>query len=310
MDSLHYRDKITGKRDAFRIIFSESDFLPGLIVDKYGDFLVMQFLTLGIEKFMNDIIDIFKELFSPGGIILRNDSPFRKLEGLKQEKIILGGIQKDELQNFSIEEGAVRFKVDLWNGQKTGFFLDQRDNRDYFSSLNLSGKGLDCFCYSGAWAIRAGNRSEVTCVDASDSAITMAKANASMNLCYDKMDFIKKDVFDFLNSCFDKKEFFHWIVLDPPAFVKNKKKVKEAISGYRELNLRAMKLLLPGGLLITSSCSHNLREDVFFRLLKEASREVKREVRIIACGSQSTDHPVLFSMPESKYLKCIFMNIM
>ncbi len=310
MDSLNYRDKVTGNRDAFRIIFSESDFLPGLIVDKYGKFLVMQFLTLGIEKFMNDIVDIFREVLSPAGIILRNDSPFRKLEGLKQEKIILGGIQKDELHDFSIEEGSVRFKVDLWDGQKTGFFLDQRSNRDYFSSLNLSGKGLDCFCYSGAWALRAGNRSDVTCIDASDSAIALARANATINLCSDKMEFIKEDVFDFLNICLSKKEFFHWIVLDPPAFVKNKKKVKEAIAGYRELNLRAMKLLLPGGILITSSCSHNLRDDVFFRLLKEASIEAKREARIIACGNQSPDHPVLLSMPESKYLKCMFMNIM
>jgi len=310
MDSLNYRDKITGKRDAFRIVFSESDFLPGLIADRYGRFLVIQFLTLGIERLMNDILDIFRELLSPEAIILRNDSPFRKLEGLKQEKIILGGIQKDKLQDFSIEEGTVRFKVDLWSGQKTGFFLDQRDNRDYFNRLNLSGKGLDCFCYSGAWALRAGNGSDVTCIDASDTAITLARANASMNLCSDKITFIKDDVFDFLNTCLAKKEFFNWIVLDPPAFVKSKKKVKEAIAGYRELNLRAMKLLMPGGVLITSSCSHNLREDVFFRLLKEASVEAKREARIIACGNQSADHPVLLSMPESKYLKCIFMNIM
>ncbi|MEQ8171683.1 MAG: class I SAM-dependent rRNA methyltransferase [Candidatus Eremiobacterota bacterium] len=309
MDALNYRYKITGKRDAFRIIFSESDFLPGLIVDKYGKFLVMQFLTLGIDKFMNDILDIFRELLSPAAIILRNDSPFRKLEGIKQEKIILGGIQKDELRNVSIDEGSVQFKVDLWDGQKTGFFLDQRVNRDYFSSLNLSGKGLDCFCYSGAWALRSGNKSYVTCIDASDSAIALAEANAAKNLCSDKMEFIKEDVFDFLSSCIAKKKFFDWIVLDPPAFVKNKKKVKEAIAGYRELNLRAMKLLLPGGILITSSCSHNLREDVFFRILKEASGEAKREARIIACGNQSPDHPVLLSMPESKYLKCIFMNI-
>ncbi|HPZ08606.1 MAG TPA: class I SAM-dependent rRNA methyltransferase [Candidatus Eremiobacteraeota bacterium] len=309
LKALQYREKITGEKDAFRVIFGESDHLPGLIVDKYKSFLVVQFLTLGIEKFRYDIIDILKELFDPEGIILRNDSSFRKLEGLKQEKIILGGI-KNENKDIIIEEGNIKFKVDLWEGQKTGFFLDQRDNRDYFSALSLSGKGLDCFCYSGAWGMRDTEASEVTFLDSSESAISLVRINAELNSKIDNIKVRKEDVFEFLSSNITRGETFDWIVLDPPAFVKNKKSIKKAIYRYRELNLKAMKLLKEGGILITCSCSYNLKEDTFTRLIKEASIEVNKEIRVIACGNQAKDHPVLISMPESKYLKCFFLQIL
>jgi len=309
LNAIRYREKVIGKRDAIRIVFGESDYLPGLIVDKYGPYLVMQFLTLGMDRFSEEIRDIFQELFTPEAIILRNDSPFRKLEGLKQEKKILSGNLQSENLNVFIYEADVKFKIDILNGQKTGFFLDQRDNRDYFCNLNLTGRGLDCFCYSGSWGVRAAGKSSVTFVDSSESALSIAKFNGELNSKSEFLSFIEEDVFTYLDCCIGKKEKFDWIVLDPPAFVKSKKKVKSAVAGYRNINLKAMRLLEKGGILITSSCSYNLKEDVFVRLLNEAAGEAKRDIRVIAFGSQSKDHPFLLSMPESKYLKCIFLEI-
>lgn len=310
LSALNYRERVMGKRDAFRAVFAESDHLPGLIADKYGKYLVIQFLTMGIERFSKEIIEIFQEILAPEAIILRNDSPFRKLEGLKQEKKILGGnSQIEDLNKVIIYEDHLKFRVDLLEGQKTGFFLDQKDNRDYFSGLNLTGKGLDCFCYSGAWGIRGAERSLVTCLDSSAQAISLARFNGELNSLTENLIFEEEDVFKYLSSCIVKGETFDWINLDPPAFVKSKKKLKEAISGYRDINFRAMKLVKKGGFLITSSCSYNLKEENFIRILEESAKAAKRDIKIIYYGGQAKDHPVLIYMPESRYLKTIFLYI-
>ena len=308
-EAFFYREKVLGERDAFRVVFGEGDKIPGLIADKYGPFLILQFLTLGIEKFSEDIIEIFQNLLEPRAIILRNDSPFRKLEGLRQEKKLLGGnLQLDDISDLFIHEDTMKFKVDIWNGQKTGFFLDQRDNRDYFSDLKLTGEGLDCFSYSGAWGVRGAACASVTCVDSSEGAISLVRLNGELNGCK-SLSCVREDVFKYLDTAISQGKKFDWINLDPPAFVKNKKSLKQGISGYKNINRKAMKLLRKGGILITSSCSYNLSGEHFVKLLNDAALEAKKAIRVISYKGQSRDHPILLSMPESEYLKCFFLQI-
>lgn len=293
--------------DSFRVVFSEGDFLPGLIVDKYGDCLVIQFLTLGIEMWSGTITHILDEIFSPSTIVLRNDSSMRLFEGLKREKKIIKGSPDNPPV---IREGSLLFEVDLLSGQKTGFFLDQRENRTAFSALAGAGKGLDLFCYSGAWSVHmAGKGANVTGVDESDSAIGLALRNADMNGLSEQCAFKKADVFMFLKDEVSQGSRYDFIVLDPPAFVKSGAKVKEALRGYREINANAMRLLKEGGLLATSSCSHHIDKEMFLDMLRSAARDAGRRARLIEMRFQAKDHPILLSMPETEYLKCAFLEV-
>jgi 23S rRNA (cytosine1962-C5)-methyltransferase len=295
-------------KEACRIFYSESDGLPGLIIDKYKNYLSVQTLTAGIEKLYPIIREVLIELFNPKAIILKNDSNFRTYEGLEQYVNVDYG--KYENMQIISEEG-VKYFVDLISGQKTGFFLDQRINRlllrDVLKNRNYS-RLLDCFSYSGGWALSASCTftGEIICVDSSEKAIQLIKKNAELN--HREVKTVRKDVFDFLKECHINKETFDCIILDPPAFIKSKSKIKEGFKGYKEINQRAMRILNRGGLLVTSSCSHHMYKDMFFKMLRSCSKDTKRNFRILYTGTQSPDHPILLNMPETEYLKTVFLE--
>lgn len=306
-EALGYRRRFLKEAATFRVVFSEADFLPGLIVDKYEDCLSIQILTLGLEKWSEIIIGILDDIFSPSLIVLKNDSPSRLLEGLKQEKMILKG-SLDRLP--VIREKALQFEINPMAGQKTGFFLDQQENRISFSRLAGGGKGLDLFCYSGAWAVHlAGEGAQVTGIDDSEQAIAQATRNAELNSMSDRCSFKKADVFEFLKKEISEEARHDFIVLDPPAFVKNRLQVKEALRGYREINANAMRILKKGGLLATSSCSYHIDRESFLDMLRTAAKDAGRQARLIEIRSQAKDHPVLLSVPETEYLKCAFLEV-
>lgn len=305
--ALDYRKRLYPDSDSFRIVYSEGDLLPGLIVDKYSDVIVLQILTAGMERLKDIIVDILDELFHPVSIILRNDSPFRRLEGLALEK----GIIKGEVTGVVIKEAELSFYVDTLSGQKTGFFLDQRENRIAFSKLINKGKGLDLFCYSGAWAIHmAACDADVVGVDESEYAIEISIKNAELNKLSNKCRFLKADVFDFIEGEIKNGNRYDFIVLDPPAFVKSREKIREAAKAYRKINANAMRLLNEGGLIATSSCSHHISREAFLEILRSAAKDAGRRFRLIEMRSQAKDHPVLLSMPETEYLKCAILEVL
>lgn len=305
--AIAYRERFLPESDSGRIVFSEGDFLPGLIVDRYASCLSVQFLTAGIEKQSESILQVLDELFNPSAIVLRNDSQSRTLEGLPLNKSVIKG-NIDTLP--VIHEGDAAFEVDPLNGQKTGFFLDQRENRLALNGLIKGGKGLDLCCYSGGWGIQlALSGATVNFVDDSGSSLSMAKRNAALNSIEDRCDFTESDVFDFLKAEAKKGSRYDFIVLDPPAFVKSRLKIKEALKGYRVLNQLAMGVLNPGGILATSSCSYHIEKQMFLDVLKDSAKEVNRTPRLIEIRSQSKDHPILLSVPETEYLKCAFLAV-
>lgn len=307
LDAIEYRKRFLGDINSSRVVFSDGDYLPGLIVDKYEDCLAIQFLTLGMELRSKIIIDILDEIFSPSVIVLKNDSSARILEGLMQEKAVIKG-SLDKLP--VIREDSLLFEVDPLSGQKTGYFLDQRENRIAFSRLINSGKGLDLFCYSGAWGMHLANKGAyITGVDESESAIACAKRNAEINKLSDKCEFIREDVFGFLKREVSEGKLYDFIVIDPPAFVKSRTQVKDALRGYREINANAMRILKKGGLLATSSCSYHIDKESFIDMLRSAARDAGKQARIIEMRSQARDHPVILSMPETEYLKCAFLEV-
>lgn len=294
--------------DACRLIYSESDFLPGLIVDRYKDCLVVQILTAGMEALYPLIKEILISLLAPKAIVLKNDSPFRELEGLERFSKLDYGNLEDEIV---ILEDEVKFLVDPIEGQKSGFFLDQRENRVLLKRLlthKEAKRVLDCFSYSGGWALQASayKKSEVQCVDISKKATELILKNSALN--EKKIEVVCKDAFVYLRELVKQKEQFDCIILDPPAFIKSKSKIKDGLRGYKEINLQAMKLLNKGGLLVTASCSHHLNKPTFLELLKTCAKESKKSIRIISDGNIAFDHPILLSMPETEYLKCFFLE--
>jgi len=291
-----------------RLVFSEADYLPGLIVDRYGSCVVVQFLTAGMEQQKDLILDLLDEILSPETIVVRNDSRSRLLEGLPQYKELRkGGLEPLPV----IEEEGVRFTVDPMEGQKTGFFLDQRENRSAFARLVKHGRGLDLFCHTGSWSLRlaAAGRVQVTGVDSSERAVRQAEQNAAMNNLQEKAGFVISDVFEFLKRQEAAADACDFIVCDPPAFVKSASKIREAVRAYTDLNAACMRLLKPGGLLATSSCSYHLQKDMFIELLLAAAHASGRSLRLLAMRSQAMDHPVLLAMPETEYLKCAFLVV-
>jgi 23S rRNA (cytosine1962-C5)-methyltransferase len=306
-DAINYRKAILGDISSCRLVFGEADLLPGVIIDKYNDILVVQLLTAGAERLKEMILDVLEELMIPSAIVVRNDTPFRSLEGLIEERYIARG---DVKEYPVIKEGDIRILVDIMEGQKTGFFLDQRENRIAFSSLIKGGKGLDLFSYSGAWALHIAKRGgHVIAVDSSSRAVEMINKNAAMNNLSDRIECLCADVFDFLDAERSSRNQYDFIVLDPPAFVKSKTALKKAISGYKAINANAVALLKRGGLLATSSCSHHLSQEAFLDIIQYAAKVNQRYLRIIELRSQGRDHPVLATMPETKYLKCAFIQV-
>ncbi len=295
-----------GLADSFRAVFSEGDNLPGLIVDKYADTLVVQSSTAGMDNLLPEFIPALQQEFSPNAIVLRNDMASRELEGLALETRVLHG----ELGGpVLIQESGIRYEVDLLQGQKTGFFFDQRENRlaikDYVSGERV----LDCFCYVGAWSLAAARfgASEVIGLDSSERAIASASFNAELNGL--SVQFKKADVFEELRLLEKNREHFGCIILDPPAFVKNRAKVREALKGYKEINRRAMQLLEPHGILVSCSCSHHIDQALFREMLLDAAYSAGRQARLLEMRAQSRDHPILLAARETEYLKCAILVV-
>ena len=266
-----------------------------------------------MEALKDLIIEALDEIFSPSAIVLRNDSRIRSLEGLPLYKEVLKGTLGEDKKNLPlIREDGVLFEVDPTEGQKTGFFLDQRENRTLLREFVSGGRGLDLFSYSGGWAMHlAQGGAQVVCVDESPRALDMARRNAALNNIQDGVEFVRADVFDFLKNQRSAPEGgggnYDFIVLDPPAFVKSSKKIMEAVKAYRTLNEACMRLLKPGGVLATSSCSYHMGRELFIDMLRDAAVRAGRSTRLLALRSQGRDHPVLLSMPETEYLKCAFL---
>lgn len=302
--ALAYRESVVADTNAYRLIYGESDGIPSLVVDRYGDHLVLQALSPGPEQGLPVFTEILLELLQPACILVRNDLAVRELEGLPQEKRLAFGEYRGNVEVF---EGSIKYSADLWTGQKTGTYLDQRENRIRAGKL-LRGRVLDGFCYQGLFALHAArSAAEVIGLDASQAAVDRAEENARLNGIAN-VQFRRGNVFDTLKAEVERGGRYDGIILDPPAFAKSKGNVSGAVRGYKELNLRAIRLLNPGGILVTSSCSYNLSEEKFLDILRECERDSGSTLRLIEKSGQSADHPVLLSFPESYYLKCLFLE--
>ncbi|HEU0176467.1 MAG TPA: class I SAM-dependent rRNA methyltransferase [Blastocatellia bacterium] len=328
-----WREQVVSGADAYRLVHAEGDLLPGLIVDRYGDCFAVQTLTRGMEALKAMWAELLVEEFRPRLIVERNDVKVRQLEGLP---MITGAIysavgriegspaaarvadDEDEsgpaarpaaAGDLIITENGIRFRINLFEGQKTGAFLDQRENRAA-AMRYARGRGLDCFSYHGSFALHLAIGCErVTAVDISEPAIESARRNAELNNIKN-IDFVAANAFDLLRDYDDAGERFDTIVLDPPAFAKNRGAVEAALRGYKEINLRALRLLNPGGVLITCSCSYHVGEELFLETFTEAARDAGRAAQIVEKRSQSRDHPILLSVPETYYLKCVVARVM
>ena len=292
-----------------RLIFSESDFLPGLIVDKFGEYLVVQSLCLGIEKWKQSIVRDLAEIVHPKGIWERSDVPVRRLEGLEQTTGLLYGEVPDSID---MVENGLRFVVDVKNGQKTGFFLDQKENRAAIAPICRDAKVLDCFCHNGSFSLHAAKfvAKSVLGVDISEEALEVARQNAENNGLSDVVAFEAHNCFDHLRELTDAGEQFDLVILDPPAFTKNKAALQSALRGYKEINLRGLKLVRPGGFLVTCSCSQHVLTETFQDMVNQAARDAKKRIRLVEYRTQGKDHPILPQSIETKYLKCMILQVM
>ena len=289
---------------AFRLVHGEADLLPGLVVDRYGDYLVVQALAQTTDRMLPEITALLVELLAPAGILARNDPKVRLLEGLEQRVEVLYGTVPERIE---VREGAVVYDVDPFRGQKTGLFLDQRENR-IAAARYAHGRVLDAFSYNGGFALTLAPASRaVVAVDISEAAVERIRANARRN-GITNVEARAMNVFDELRELERRGERFDTIVLDPPAFAKNRAAVPKALSGYKEINLRALKLLPPGGFLITCSCSYNVSEAAFAEVLAAAAIDARADVTVVEKRMQGRDHPVLMTVPETFYLKCFVLR--
>jgi len=305
--ALQLRTRLFPDRDNYRLVFGESDFLPGLVVDRYGDVLVVQSLTAGMDRLMDAATEALVETLSPAGIFLRNDSHARTLEGLTEEKRLVHGAVP---VNVTINSWGLSFLVDILNGQKTGFFLDQESNRPLMRQYVFPGaRVLDLFCYTGAWGIHAAaaGASEVTVVDSSRGALNLAIANAGLNHMEDRLIPVKELAIEFLKK---SREQWDVVILDPPAFIKSRTRIKEGLKGYVDVNRRGLLRVNPGGILVSCSCSHHLDAATFEGALLSAAQQGGRDLRILDVRGQGPDHPILLSMPETRYLKVVVAQVM
>lgn len=307
-----YRKKVSDTGSC-RVIFGEADFLPGLVVDKFSDVLVVQSLALGIDRLKDQIVELLKEVLAVDGIKIRgvyerSDAKVRRQEGMELYKGFIGEAFDT---NVEIEENGVRYMVDVKDGQKTGFFLDQKYNRKAIQHLCKDAKVLDCFTHTGSFALNAGygGAKEVTGVDASELAVEQATLNSKLNGMEDRVKFICRDVFELLPELEEKGEKFDVVILDPPAFTKSRNSVKNAVKGYREINLRAMKLVRDGGFLATCSCSHFMTYELFTQTIHQAARNVHKRLRQVEYRTQAPDHPILWAAEESYYLKFYIFQV-
>ena len=303
------RRQIPPDTNAYRVVYSEGDLLPSLIVDRYAETIVLQTLSQGTDRIKSSLVEILVDEFQPTAVIERNDARVRQLEGLP---LLAGNIYGAAPDQFEILQHGLRFIVSPSGGQKTGSFLDQRENRlAARAAVQHSGgqRALDCFTFNGGFAVHlASVCKKVLAIDISDQAIAAAQQNANLNELRN-VDFQVGNVFDLLRELEAREEYFDAIVLDPPAFAKNRASLKSALRGYKEINLRALKLLNAGGVLVTCSCSYHVSEDLFVQILGSAAIDAKRHVQIIEKRMQASDHPVLLGMPETHYLKCLIARV-
>lgn len=311
-DAWEYRKK-TVDTSSCRIIFGEADFMPGLVVDKFSDVLVVQSLALGIDRYKIRIVEILKEILAEDGINIRgvyerSDAKVRKQEGMERIK---GFIGEEFDTNVQIVENGVKYYVDVKEGQKTGFFLDQKYNREAIRKLCKDAKVLDCFTHTGSFALNAGQAGakSVLGLDASELAVEQARKNAEPNGLSDTVHFECADVFDKLPEFEEAGEKFDVVILDPPAFTKSRNSIKNAVKGYREINLRAMKLVKDGGFLATCSCSHFMDYDLFTKTIAQAASNVHKRLRQVEFRTQAPDHPILWAANESYYLKFYIFQV-
>ena len=307
-----YRKK-TVDTGSCRVVFGEADFLPGLVIDKFSDVLVVESLALGIDRFKLEIVELLKEeLLKDGirirGVYERSDAKVRLNEGMERVK---GFLSEEFDTNVEIVENGVKYLVDVKDGQKTGFFLDQKYNRLAIQKLCKDARVLDCFTHTGSFALNAAiaGAKEVTGVDASELAVEQAVKNAALNGVQDRAKFICRDVFELLPELEKQGEKYDVVILDPPAFTKSRNSVKNAIKGYREINLRAMKLVKDGGFLATCSCSHFMTYELFTETIGQAARNVHKRLRQVEFRTQAPDHPILWAADESYYLKFYIFQV-
>jgi 23S rRNA (cytosine1962-C5)-methyltransferase len=300
-----YRRLVVENTDAFRVVYGEADLLPSLIVDRYGEYLVIQTLSQATERQKNLFVEILVELFSPKGVLERNDPKVRLLEGLEQRVGVLYGEIPQEIE---ANENGVTFVYDLQKGQKTGSFLDQRENH-WAARRYASGEVLDCFSYQGGFALTIADKCEhVEGIDMGPAAVESARRNQQLN-SISNVTFREGNSFDLLKEYDEVGRRFRMVILDPPAFAKNRDSIPAAHRGYKEINLRAMKILQPGGFLLTCSCSYHITEALFLQILAEAANDAKKSIVVAERRTQSQDHPILLTMPETHYLKCLIVRV-
>ncbi len=309
LEAYQLRKRFFPGEETFRWVFSESDGLPGLIVDKYESVIVIQSTTCGMDKLMSKVVASIDEIASPEVIVLKNDSPVRKIEGVNLERKVLKGDVDREL-TFTLN--GLRFVLDPLTGQKTGFFLDQRENYLLLQKISKDAEVLDVFCYEGGWGLHAAKfgAAKVDFLDSSEKALNMVKRNIELNgFDRGKFGFIHEDAFDMLRAIEKSGRKYDIVILDPPAFVKTSSKVREALKGYKEINLRAVRIVKPGGFLITCSCSSHVSREQFLSVVREAGMDSKKKLIMLELRGQPKDHPVLITLKESSYLKCALFRV-
>jgi 23S rRNA (cytosine1962-C5)-methyltransferase len=291
----------------YRLVYAESDLLPGLVVDRYGDILVVQITTAGMEVLRDEIVEALQNVLSPAGILLRNDGSMRALEGLEAYVEKIGDVPDDII----VHEDGLQFSVSIAHGQKTGWFYDQRDNRRRLARYVTNARVLDVFSYAGSWGLHAANYGarEVVCVDASEDAVNRITTNAQLNNFADRVSAMQGDAFECLRQLRDKQQRFDVIILDPPAFIKRRKDEKAGLQAYRRINELAMGLLEADGILVSASCSFHLEESVLQRMLAQSAQHAKKYLQILERGRQGVDHPVHPAMAETEYLKALFCRL-
>ncbi len=306
--ALALRERIYSK-PYYRMVFGESDGLPGLVVDRYGDQVVVQITTAGMELLKQEVVAALEKVLKPAGILLRNDSSVREQEGLERYIELASGRVTDLL---AVEENGLSFQVQSQEGQKTGWFFDQADNRARMARYIQGGRVLDICSYVGAWGVQAAamGANHVVCVDTSNSALEMVSANAAKNSLSEKVETRHANAFDCLREMRTERERFDLIVLDPPAFIKRRKDKKEGALAYRRLNQAAVQLLSKDGVLITSSCSHHMSQEELLQMVQQAGRHCDRSLQLLEQGQQGPDHPIHPAIPESAYLKTFYLRVL
>jgi len=301
-----FREQVVEGTQAYRLVAAEGDLLPSLIIDRYANCLVLQTLSQGMERLKSTVVEILQEEFAPLSILERNDVAVRALEGLPGQKGVLAGEQVSEVV---VEENDLKFCFDLLQGQKTGGFLDQRENRAAARKY-ARGRALDCFAYTGGFALTLARQCDsVLGIEVSPEALSLARRNQELNGIAN-VEWKEANCFDFLKAADQERQRFDTVVLDPPAFARQKSNVDSALRGYKELNLRALKILNPGGYLITCSCSYHVSEADLLEAVASAALDAHRTVMVVERRTQSRDHPILLTVPETHYLKCLILRVM